>query len=86
MHRVLKPGGKALILDLRPDAPAAAIDAEVRKMGVGWLSSLFIKLTLRWLRRRASSAEQFRQMALQTPFLTCDIQEAPLGFAVSLKK
>jgi ubiquinone/menaquinone biosynthesis C-methylase UbiE len=86
MHRVLKPGGKAVILDLRADAPSAEIDAEVRKMGVGWFNSLAIKLALRWLRKRAYSREQFRQMASQAPFVTCEIQEAPLGFAVSLGK
>jgi len=38
MHRVLKPGGKALILDLRPDASPKAINAEVKKMGLGWFN------------------------------------------------
>ena len=86
MHRVLKLGGKALILDLRSDASWAEIDAEVRKMKEGWLTSLFIKLTLCWLRRRAYSREQFMQMASQTPFATCEIEDVAIGFAVSLTK
>lgn len=87
MHRVLKPGGKALILDLRPDASSAEINDEVRKMGLGWFNSLLVKLTFKYcLLRRAASKDQFRQMASQSPFMTCAIEEVPLGFAVSLRK
>ncbi len=35
MHRVLKPGGKAVIVDLRKDASASEIDAAVAEMGLG---------------------------------------------------
>jgi ubiquinone/menaquinone biosynthesis C-methylase UbiE len=86
MHRVLKPGGKALILDLRPDASPEAIRAEVNNMALGWFNSLMTRLALSWLRKRAYSQEQFRQMASQTPFKTCAIQEDPIGLAVSLTK
>src|SRR5262249_4156520 len=44
MYRVLKPDGKALILDLRPDVSSDAINAEVKKMGLGWFNSLVTKL------------------------------------------
>src|SRR5713226_7378548 len=40
IHRVLKPGGKASIYDLRRDASLAEIDAEVRDMGLSWLNAL----------------------------------------------
>ena len=87
MHRVLKPGGKALILDLRPDASPKAINAEVKKMGLGWFSFLMTKLAFRYcLLKRAYSQDQFRQMAFQTPFKTCEIQEEPLGLMVALVK
>jgi ubiquinone/menaquinone biosynthesis C-methylase UbiE len=87
MHRVLKPGGKALILDLRPDASPNAINAEVKKMGLGWFSFLMTKLAFRYcLLKRAYSQDQFRQMAFQTPFKTCEIQEEPLGLMVALVK
>jgi ubiquinone/menaquinone biosynthesis C-methylase UbiE len=87
MHRVLKPGGKALILDLRPDASADAINAEVKKMALDWFNSLITKLAFKyWLLKRAYSQEQFRQMASRTPFKTCEIQEEPIGLAVSLTK
>jgi ubiquinone/menaquinone biosynthesis C-methylase UbiE len=86
MHRVLKSGGKAIIIDLRKDASAADIAAEVVGMKLGWLNSLITRITLHWLTRRAHSKEAFRQMASQTPFQTCAIQEISIGLEITLKK
>jgi ubiquinone/menaquinone biosynthesis C-methylase UbiE len=87
MHRVLKPGGAALILDLRPDASPEAIDAEVKKLGLGWFNSWVTKLIFKHsLVKRAYSQEQFRQMASQTPFKTCEVQEEAIGLAVTFRK
>src|SRR5262245_42630777 len=47
MHRVLAPGGKALILDLRPDASPEAIDAHVRGMRLGWLNAMITRWVFR---------------------------------------
>lgn len=87
MHRVLKPGGKALIIDLRPDASSEAINAEVNTMGLGWFNSLLTRLTFKYmLVKRAYSQEQFRQMASQTPFRTCELQEDAIGLVIALTK
>ena len=87
MHRVLKPGGRALILDLRPDASAEAIAAHVKDMKLGWINSLLTRLIFKYmLLKRAYTQEQFRQMASQTPFGVCEIREDPIGLAVSLTK
>jgi ubiquinone/menaquinone biosynthesis C-methylase UbiE len=87
MHRVLKPGDKALIFDLRPDASPEAINAEVQSMGLGWFNSLLTKLTFKYmLLKTACSREQFRQMASQTPFKSCEISEDGIGLAVTLTK
>jgi ubiquinone/menaquinone biosynthesis C-methylase UbiE len=86
MHRVLKPGGKALIFDLRTDATPAAIAAHVKGMGLGWFNSLLTRFILGQLRKRAHSPEQFRHLASQTPFQSCDIQQDDLGLMVSLTK
>jgi ubiquinone/menaquinone biosynthesis C-methylase UbiE len=87
MHRVLRPGGKALILDLRPDAAPTAINAEVRRMGLGWFGSLLNRLIFKsCLLKRAYSRDQFEDMVSQSPFVTCEIDEVPIGFAVSLTK
>jgi ubiquinone/menaquinone biosynthesis C-methylase UbiE len=86
MYRVLKPGGKALIFDLRPDASPADLATEVAGMKLGWLNAAITRFVLRWLTRRAHSKEAFRQMAAQTPFKTCSFQNNSIGFEVMLKK
>lgn len=87
MYRVLKPGGQALIIDLRPDASPADIAAYVKDKQVGWLNGLFMKLTFKhMLLKRAYSQDQFRQMVSQTPFQGCTIREEALGLEVSLTK
>ena len=47
IYRVLKPGGKASIFDLRKEASLAEIDAEVRGMGLSWLNALLTRFTFR---------------------------------------
>jgi ubiquinone/menaquinone biosynthesis C-methylase UbiE len=87
MHRVLKPGGKALIIDLRRDASHAEIDAAVNGMGLGRFDTLFTKLTFRhMLIKRAYLPAQFRSMAAASRFGSCEIQETPIGMEVSLVK
>jgi ubiquinone/menaquinone biosynthesis C-methylase UbiE len=87
MHRVLKPEGRAVIIDLRPDVSLDEIDSEVKKMKLGWISSVMTKLTFKYmLCKRAYSREQLRDMASQTPFKTCEIREDSIGFEVSLSK
>ncbi len=86
MHRVLKPGGKAVIIDLRPDAAGGAIDAYVRGRGMGAVNGLLTKIILRRLTRRAYSREQFQRMASETPFKTCQVREEPMGFEVWFTK
>jgi ubiquinone/menaquinone biosynthesis C-methylase UbiE len=86
MYRVLKSGGKALIMDLRPDASSADIAAEVDGMKLGRLNSLITRLTLHWLLKRAHSKEAFRRMAAQTPFKTCAFEEESIGMEITLEK
>jgi ubiquinone/menaquinone biosynthesis C-methylase UbiE len=87
MCRVLKPGGQALILDLRKDASAEAVNAHVRGMGLGWFNSLLTRWAFKYvLLKRAYSPEQFREMASQTPFQRCEIQADSFGLAVTLTK
>ena len=69
MFRVLRPGGLALILDLRPDASPADIAAYVKGKRMGWLNALLTRWTFKhMLLKRAYTPQQFRQMAAQTPF------------------
>jgi ubiquinone/menaquinone biosynthesis C-methylase UbiE len=87
MHRVLKPGGKAFILDLRPDASPEEIAAAVAEMKLNWWNSLVTRLTFKhMLLKRAHSQESFRAMAAQTSFKTCTFRDESIGLEVSLVK
>jgi len=86
MHRVLRPGGNALIIDMRNDASAKAIVDEVAKMNLGRIDAFLTRTTLSALRKRAYSKADFERMVQATPFGRCDIEEQPLGFEVGLIK
>ena len=87
MHRVLKSGGKAFIIDLRADASPSDIAAAVDGMNLSWLNSQITKLTFKhMLLKRAHSKESIRQMAAQTPFETCEIHERGIGLEITLMK
>jgi ubiquinone/menaquinone biosynthesis C-methylase UbiE len=87
MRRVLRPGGRALIIDLRPDAPKEMIDEYVEKMNNGAVSSAMTKLTFRlMLLKRAYSRKQFSRFISESGFPNSDIQEKPLGYEIWLTK
>ena len=87
MHRVLKPCGKAVIVDLRKDASVSEIGAAVEEMGLDRINALVTKWIFKHsLLKRAYSQEEFRQMASQTPFATCEIKASSIGLEVSLNK
>jgi ubiquinone/menaquinone biosynthesis C-methylase UbiE len=86
MHRVLRTGGTAVIQDMSSDASHADIEREVKRMGLGWLSSFMTKTTLEMLRRRAYSPAKFKRLVAESPFLTCDIQTEGIGLEVRLVK
>jgi ubiquinone/menaquinone biosynthesis C-methylase UbiE len=86
MHRVLRPGGRALIIDMRKDATAQAIFAEVEKMRLGHINRFVTRTTLSALRKRAYSRSDLERMVQAIPFERCDIGEQPLGFEIWLGK
>jgi len=86
MHRVLRAGGTALIVDLRKDASSKAIADEVAKMKLGPLDAFGTRITLSLLTRRAYSRLDFERMAQASPFSRFDILEGPIGFEVRLVK
>lgn len=86
MHRVLRPGGRAVIIDMRNDASGESINDEVAKMQLGRIDAFLTRAALSALRKRAYSKPDFEQMAQATPFGRCDIREEPLGFEVTLIK
>jgi ubiquinone/menaquinone biosynthesis C-methylase UbiE len=87
MHRVLRPGGEAWIIDMRSDASDAAIDHRVDDMRLGTVSAILTRAIFKYgLRKRAYSKSDFLRMAAATPFGGADIREEPLGFEVRLRK
>jgi ubiquinone/menaquinone biosynthesis C-methylase UbiE len=86
-HRVLKPGGKALIYDLQPEASPEVINAEIKKMGLGWFDALLTRLTFQYmLLKTAYPQERLREMASQSAFETCEVQADGIGVAVTFVK
>ena len=54
IFRVLRPGGQALIIDMRKDAPPSAIADEIRGMHLNRLSSLLVGWIFRFGLLRAA--------------------------------
>ena len=86
MHRVLRDGGMAVIQDLCRDAPDAAVDEEVKGMGLGPVSAFLTRWTLRRLRQRAYTAAQFERFAAASPFGAGEIVTEGIGVEVRLRK
>lgn len=87
MHRVLKPGGHAVICDLRRDASADEIRAAVAEMHL----SRFNAAMTRWifkhsLLKRAYLPDDFRRLAAQTPFGSCAITPDAIGMDVTFTR
>jgi ubiquinone/menaquinone biosynthesis C-methylase UbiE len=87
MHRVLKPGGTALIIDLRRDASMDSIRQAVRKMNTGVMNSFITRMTFRFmLLPRAYTKADFEQMIARTKFDRSEIREDLIGLEISLTK
>ena len=86
MHRVLRPGGTAVIQDMSHDATHEDIAREVDGMGLGRFSSFTTRATLEMLKRRAYSPGRFASLAATSPFRTADITTRGIGLEVRLEK
>jgi ubiquinone/menaquinone biosynthesis C-methylase UbiE len=87
MHRVLKPGGEALIIDLRRDVTNAQIDAAVRDMRLGPIAALMTGIVFKTtLRNRAYTRADFARLAAATPFGGAEIIADTIGLEVLLRK
>jgi len=87
MHRVLAPGGEALIIDMRGDATDAAIDDHMAEMALSRLDRLITGYIFRHtLRARAYTKAEFERLVSTSPFGQCEVSEDPLGMDVWLRR
>lgn len=87
MHRVLRPHGRAVVVDLTKDASLDEIDAYVNQSGRSRLDAWMTKQTFRWLLlKRAYSKDEFRRMAAESSFEGCEISTGPIGVEVRLTR
>lgn len=86
-HRVLKPGGRASIFDLRKDAPLDAIDAAVDDMKLSAVSAFMTRWTFRHLLlKSAYSQDALRAMVAESEFRGCEIVEDGIGLELRLER
>jgi ubiquinone/menaquinone biosynthesis C-methylase UbiE len=87
MRRVLRPGGTALVIDLRRDVRMAELEKYVDGLGVSWLNRVMIRLTFRnMLIKRAYMFDEMRRMAVEAGWWEPRIESSPVGFEAWLKK
>jgi ubiquinone/menaquinone biosynthesis C-methylase UbiE len=87
MHRVLRAGGEAVVVDLRRDASLDEIDAYVKQSGRSGIDQWITRWVFRhFLVKRAYTKDEFSRMAEQSRFGTCQINAGPIGFEVRFTK
>jgi ubiquinone/menaquinone biosynthesis C-methylase UbiE len=83
MHRVLKPGGRGLIIDLRKDASWDEIAAYVDGLKISRTSTWMTKFTFKhMLLKRAYTEDQMASLAADSDFKSCEISRSAVGMEV----
>jgi ubiquinone/menaquinone biosynthesis C-methylase UbiE len=87
MCRVLKPGGRALIIDMRRDASPDSMKQAARSLKAGAFNRMFVYLTFRFmLVRRAYTKAEFQRMIARSGFRRVEIREELIGLEILLEK
>jgi ubiquinone/menaquinone biosynthesis C-methylase UbiE/hypothetical membrane protein len=87
IHRVLRPGGRASVLDLRRESSPQEIRALVARMDLPPLGSFWTKLTFRFfLLKNAYSRDAIECMATHSRFGTCEVRDIGIEFDLRLAK
>lgn len=87
MHRVLKPGGRAVIIDLKRDASKEAVDRMVEAMSLSRVSRWTTKVTFHMmLLKRAYTRTQFEEMIARAKFSRTEITESDTGLEITMTR
>jgi ubiquinone/menaquinone biosynthesis C-methylase UbiE len=87
MLRVLRPGGTALLIDMRRDVSVEELRKYVDGLGVSWFNRKFMMLTFRgMLIKRAYPLGEIRRMAAEAAWKDVRIETTPVGFAAWVTK
>ncbi len=87
MYRILKPNGKILIEDLKPNISFASINFYVNNMKLNFFNKSITKAIFYFgLRNTAHSKKELVSFISQTEFKDYNIEENTLGYEVWLQK
>jgi ubiquinone/menaquinone biosynthesis C-methylase UbiE len=87
MHRVLRPGGTAVVLDLRRDASMSEIRKYFGAIGLGTVERWMTIAAFRFmLLKRAYSPAQLKTMLADIPFRGKEIRNVDIGVELWLQK
>lgn len=87
MHRVLKRGGQALILDLRGGVAEETVNDYVDSLGLNPVNSLLTQWAFKFmLIKRAYTKDQFEELAAKSAFGRSKIQENQISLEIWLEK
>ena len=87
MRRVLKPGGRAVVVELRNDVSSRALSAHVRKVSRGLLEPLLNRLVFRLvLVRRAYEKDRLLTLITGAGFRVCDVRRDQIYIEVWFQK
>jgi ubiquinone/menaquinone biosynthesis C-methylase UbiE len=86
-RRVLRLDGKALLIDMRLDAPMAEVKRYVEGLGVSRLNRWFMMFVFRnMLIKRAYPLQEIRRMAQEAGWAEPRIDPSPMGFEAWMTK